>query len=183
MLKYVSIDLETTSLDPKRGQILEIAAVYDNDPNVLVEDLPHFTSLVRADSIRGDLAALVMNSEILYDIQMGAQPMNYIDAVSQAFGSWLKSFPELDGSFYAAGKNFATFDGPWLREHLTIPIRWKHRVLDLGSMYLTCDDDDIPNLGVCMKRSGVFAEDHLSVKHRALADARDVVRCVRAYFL
>lgn len=171
-LKYISIDIETTSLDPKHGQILEIAAVYDYDSTVPPDLLPTFNSLVGcSDGIQGDLAAIRMNAGLLSEINENTPS---IREVSEKFEKWLISLG-IDGSFYAAGKNFASFDGPWLKEHLTFPIKWKHRVLDLGSLYLREDDSDIPNLNECLRRAGLAK----SCTHRALDDAMDVVKCIR----
>lgn len=46
-MKYVSIDIETTGLDPKRNQIVEIGAVLDEIGSTTpIEDLPKFRAVI-----------------------------------------------------------------------------------------------------------------------------------------
>lgn len=176
MIPYISIDIETTALDPMRGQILEIGAVYDYDSTVPIELLPAFSEKIYyPEGICGDLEAIQMNRDLLSEIHKGET--KELSEVSQLFLNWVKTFYK-DKSFYAAGKNFASFDGPWLRHHLDVCPKWKHRILDLGSMYLLPDDTDIPNLNGCLRRAGV----EKSVSHRALDDAISVVQCIRGKY-
>ena len=65
--KYVSIDIETTGLDPQTCQILEIGMVVE-DWQTPIEDLPCLTFLVDPGIIVGEPYALQMNSQVLLDI-------------------------------------------------------------------------------------------------------------------
>ena len=80
-MRYVSLDLETTGLEPKQpDRILQIAMVIeDNDhPEVPVEDLPRFSAIILPDiEVRGSPTALAMNSWILIAIEMFKTKMNH----------------------------------------------------------------------------------------------------------
>ena len=65
-MKYVSIDIETTGLDPETCQIIQIGAVIEDTENpVPVENLPSFKCLVEHPQYTGSPFALVMNRDIL----------------------------------------------------------------------------------------------------------------------
>jgi hypothetical protein len=73
-MKYVSIDLETTCIDPKCPEnILQIAMVVeDTTVKAELKDLPSFCSIVipESSSISGSLTALSMNAWLLIAIEM-----------------------------------------------------------------------------------------------------------------
>lgn len=66
-MKYVSIDIETTGLDPEKNQILTIGAVIEDTSNreVPVKDLPSFHGAIYYEELIGSPFALNMNSEII----------------------------------------------------------------------------------------------------------------------
>ena len=66
-MKYVSLDLETTCINPKKPEnILMISMVVEDPKNpVPLKDLPHFTRFVKYSSISGESYALAMNNWIL----------------------------------------------------------------------------------------------------------------------
>lgn len=196
-----SIDLETTALKPHRGQILEFAAVLDDlsifgrfPPDVprAVEDLPAFTALIRGegifpdcdDSVRGDWAAMAMNADLIREIhdkhQAGSDEVMTFDEAGTAFRVFLEAHGADPKKVIAAGKNFASFDRPWIEEHgegseAWGQIRFLHRGLDPTSMFALPGDEVPPSLATCLERIGETP----TVSHRALDDARDVVRLVR----
>lgn len=77
-----------------------------------------------------------------------------------------------------AGKNAGTFDLPILDEQCFFQfIPRRHRVIDVGSMYLRATDDVVPNLAECCERASL---DVMSFKpHRAVDDACVVVQLIR----
>lgn len=68
-MKYVSIDIETTGLDPENCQILSIGAVIEDTNNqVPIEDLPSFHVAILRQRIEGEPYALNMNRDLIQDI-------------------------------------------------------------------------------------------------------------------
>ena len=186
-MPYVSIDLETTGLDPTYCQILEIGAVYD-DGFKFVDDLPIFHKYVYSPDGRycGEPFALQMNAKILkrlssvsaVDIQnkVCVRP----DEVAECFRSWLLNSCGWDGKtcLTPAGKNFASFD----KNFLDLLPGWKekvklnHRTLDPAMLWWNpLTDDKLPGSQECLDRAGFKG----TVAHTAVEDAEMVVRLIR----
>ena len=77
-----------------------------------------------------------------------------------------------------AGKNFGTFDKPFLER---LP-RWKQlirtrsRILDPSILFVDWEnDEDLPSLNTCKERAGISG----AVTHDALEDAWDVIQVLR----
>jgi len=201
-MKYVSIDIETTGLDPKHNQVLEFAAVYDDlREDVDVDKLPHYHAYVRRedDLYHGSAYALALNHKILSILAGFGKPgyaiHNYQTAESLllSFYNWLDKvgYPDLTNSHMVgdelyfcitpAGKNFASFDKRFLEEQCVVPkqLRFSHRVFDPGSLYFRLGEDNmLPDSKECMKRAGLAGD----VAHTALEDAKMVVRLIRHKF-
>ena len=81
-----------------------------------------------------------------------------------------------------AGKNFANFDAKFLNKYGlfndVILKKSRHRVLDVGSMYVMPEDDCVPNLKQCLERAHIQKE----VAHTSIDDALDVVNLIQAHF-
>lgn len=174
--QYLSFDIETTHLDPKKGHILEMGFVVEDWTSKL-EDLPRLRILMPLDpeDIKGSLFALVLNSQILEKIKN--QESDYcanFNIVNEIINKFLIEHFGFD-KITAAGKNLAGFDMPWCKEHgLTFVNRIKHRVLDPGPMFLV-DFGHVPNLKEIKELLGDVDE----VAHTAVEDALDVVRAIR----
>lgn len=181
-MKYVSLDLETTSLIPNPENILQVSMVVEDTskPEVPVEDLPHLTFFVKRDVIIGEAYALAMNSWIL-DILSGRTVPEKAPLIykNNAWVSVARDF--LDEHFGGkratlAGKNVASFDLQFLPKE--IKDKFKHKVLDPGTLYINWETDkESPNFETCKRRAGLDPK----VAHDALEDARDVIRLFRAY--
>jgi oligoribonuclease (3'-5' exoribonuclease) len=61
-MKYLSLDLETTCLQPSPKHILQVSMVVEDTDLALVPvtGLPHFTCFVKHDRIEGEAYALGM---------------------------------------------------------------------------------------------------------------------------
>jgi len=65
-MKYISIDLEFTSLDLDEAQILEFGAIIeDTEKKLPYEECPKFQCYVNHKKITGNVYALAMNADIL----------------------------------------------------------------------------------------------------------------------
>ena len=60
-MRYVSIDIETTGLNPETCQIIEFGAVIDNDTN---DEFPTFHRYIKHHSYQGEPRALSMHARI-----------------------------------------------------------------------------------------------------------------------
>ena len=68
-MKYISIDIETTGLDPESCQILSIGAVIEDTLNQLpFEELPTFHGVIKRENVSGSLFALNMNRDLIETI-------------------------------------------------------------------------------------------------------------------
>jgi oligoribonuclease len=183
MFKYVSCDIETTSLDPQTGQILEIGAVIEDIENPLpLAKLPVFHTYVIHKEIRGDAFALSMNSVILRKIanwRSDESGANYTDP--EQVGARMKSFFEKHSidpeRVTAAGKNFASFDLQFLKNlpFFTNCVRFNHRSIDPAILYWRKGDVKLPDTKLCYERAGIQKE----VAHTAVDDALGVVELIR----
>lgn len=182
----VSIDIETTGLDPDFCQILEIGAVIDFDSKTPIEDLPKFQSYIIYGEVKGEYYALNMNSKILEEIsnlseeqQSEYDEFNIIDTFA---GFLQKNLPKNTKKYTVAGKNYTNFDRRFLEKisgfSSIIQPMLSHRTLDPGNLFWIPEEDGfiLPDTKKCLKRAGLKP----SNLHRALDDATDVIRLIRS---
>lgn len=185
--RYVSIDIETTALEPEDGQMIEFAAVIDNGEGTIA-DLPFFRRLILPDCgiIRGTPFALAMNAEILREIDAELKLPDcerspdacYRTDLADQFKRWLDDESVGDRPTIG-GKNFSAFDSGFLRagSNFFTTVAPHHRVIDPGNLYWRPAEDGylLPDTAKCLARAGIPK----AVSHRALEDARDVCRLIR----
>ena len=188
-MKYCSIDIETTGLDNEIHQLLEFGCVIDDLENPLpAEELPRFQCYFPTNVFTCSAVAAVMNTEIIRRIgEADREKYNFINA--NKFGARFKEFLIKNGfeqkkqkvTINAAGKNFSGFDGPFMSKHTDIDkhVKYRHRVLDPGILYMNKTDDAVPNMGECKIRAGLSE----FVAHNAIDDAIDVIHLIRHHFL
>lgn len=200
IMRFVSIDIETTGLDPETCQILQIGAVIEDTLNPKpIEELPRFSCIVEHPIYSGRPFALNLNNwimKILASLETATKEerteirkVHRImgeGLVARAFYEWLRGNgiqPRPDSkseqlNINAAGKNFATFDKLFLEKlpSWSSLIQFNQRILDPGVIFTDWQNDEkLPSLGVCMKRLGIDGE----VTHDAVNDAIDVIRVLR----
>ncbi len=215
MTKYVSIDTETTGLNPSNCQLLEIGLViFDsqetnfkqtsnnslrivlvreelkgyifafNMNQSLIKEMIDFTpnfDLPNADSViekvTEDLTTLYvdMRSKNLLDELYGCEDYDSLKILQYKITEFL-SKAKVKGKLNIVGKNFSSFDKGFLEKYncfkSTILDRARHRVLDVGSMYVTPEDEFLPDLKTCLTRA-MFEN---VVPHTAVEDAVLVVK-------
>lgn len=196
-MKFVSIDIETTGLDPENCQTLQIGAVIEDTRKIKeIDALPKFQCIIEHSQISGSPFALNMNSGILAKIgeleradredrSEIRKKYNIIPAnlVAKSFRMWLEangiaSNEDSPISITVAGKNFASFDKPFLQKlpGWSSQIRVQSRIIDPAVLCMDWENDiSLPNLETCMQRSHVEGK----VTHDALQDAVDVIRVMR----
>ncbi len=171
-MKYISIDIETTGLDPEKHQILEFAAVLEDTENQApLLQLPTFHRLIRWEDITVSNYWRRMHYQLFIDIDKGAGICTTIGQLSGHFCAWLNS-NKVPLNYNVAGANFAGFDAQFLKKVPDFP-PWFYRVIEVGSMYFDSKLGQLPSLSEIV---GV------AVTHRALEDALDVVKAIRRYY-
>lgn len=181
MNPYVSIDIETTGLDPETCQVLSIGAVID-DWKSPIKELPTFHCYINHGTFTGEPFALSMHSKIFRAIAEDIDDpcIRYPDAITDEFDQWLycnRIYTDKK-RIVVAGKNFGVFDYQFLKRlpNWKSHIHMKHRFIDPGNLYFDpIIDDEPPNTETCMARAGILDK----VTHTALEDALMVVRLIR----
>jgi oligoribonuclease len=184
-MKYVSIDIETTGLDPETCQIVELAAVIeDTKDQIEIEKLPCFHCYVlpeKGNLYTGQPYALFMHSEIFRKIERREHPHLYFYP-----GEIVKNFKKfcddnkLKFPINVAGKNFGCFDHQFLlrQAHGWKDLKVRHRFIDPATLYFEKDDEAIPGTELCLKRAGFDPK----TAHTAKEDAIAVIQLLRKKF-
>lgn len=204
-MKYISIDIETTGLDPELNDVLSIGAIIEDSANPLpYEECPKFHAAIVRHQITGSPRAINMNAELIEAIGGWLEPKDeysrneietttgltfyYEENVVLAFHKFLFENGLTDSAevtskmkpvtITVAGKNFASFDKLFLERlpRWKQAIRIKQRILDPAILYVDWKaDSDVPNLNKCKERAGIQG----AVTHNALEDAWDVIEVLR----
>jgi DNA polymerase III epsilon subunit-like protein len=204
-MKYISIDIETTGLDPELNDVLSIGAIIEDSANTLpYEECPKFHAAIVRHQITGSPRAINMNAELIEAIGGWLEPKDeysrneiemstgltfyYVENVVLAFHRFLFENGLTDSSevtskmkpvsITVAGKNFASFDKLFLEKlpRWKQAVRIKQRILDPAILYVDWKtDSDVPNLLKCKERAGING----TVTHNALEDAWDVIEVLR----
>jgi len=182
-MKYISLDLETTCLEPMVPEnILMLSMVVEDTdhPEIPDYELPHFTCYFKnpKDKYTGSASALGMNNWI-FDVISGKSATDYpiYDINGNDFEKKILIFLYNNFGAYEkitlAGKNVAVFDYQFLPEWLQKCFR--RRMIDPGSVFIDFKDKKIKSLlelKMELKVEGF-------VSHDAYDDALDVIRILR----
>lgn len=191
-MKYVSLDIETTGINPKTDQILMVSMVLEDTdvkPLPLVENLPHLTFFVKHPRYEGNATALNMNAWILEEVSSPPDkrknpdiPIIPIQNVEAEMVGWLlgRFGGEMHGKIPVAGKNAAGFDLQFFPDQLQ---RWFHySVIDAGSVLIDWSEPRVKSLATLVKE---YASEQSSFKfnaHNAHHDAMVVISCLRTSY-
>ena len=183
-MKYISLDIETTSLDPQNGEILEIGLVFDDlEVQKPLNELERFRIVIRhRQPVMCDLATILFtNHKVIEDSVCGEDAIEYGDVIYDIQYFFFRCGFKIDEKITLAGKNITMFDLPFLEACIpgwveTINPRLHSRIIDPAVSFLTCYDTEVPNLATCLYRAGFDSEVH----HTAMEDVLAVVQLVRA---
>lgn len=191
-MKAVSIDVETTGLDPESDMTLSVAAiVFDTTENdAPIEELPTFHAIFQHPRIVGDIKALVMNEKLIRRISNSFDnddPDVYPpEKIAELLGEFLvknqlvpyrvrDNTPIITG----AGKNFGGFDRRFIAKWFPYTGLFDYRVLDPASLYFDpLHDERLPSLSQC----AIKARAKRLVNHDAVNDAQLVIEVLRYKF-
>jgi oligoribonuclease (3'-5' exoribonuclease) len=176
MRTYISIDIETSGLDPETCQVLEIGAVL-NDPNKPIRECPTFRACVKhPEGIHGTPRALQMNARLIEEIANGGG--EWAVNIGGLFQKWLRQhMTPGDQCLHALGLNVGTFDLVFLNKLHNWP-EWlfHYRSLDVNSMY--AEPEGMPSTGARQKT--IASQLNLPGKpHEAVYDAQVALAMAR----
>jgi oligoribonuclease len=191
---YLSIDIETTGLNRSLHDIIEFGAVFDDLKNQKpIEELPKFHCYFLPPEngcFTGSPFALSMHTEIFKKIAShmeGGKKAKSKNNVypPMSFGKHFKRFLIEECGYEdanpvrinVAGKNFGSFDLPFLLEKTDIRkhVGISHKIIDPAFMLVKKDDTSLPSSYDCSSRIG---EDPF-VDHTAVEDSISVIKMVR----
>lgn len=204
-MRYVSIDIETTGLDPDIRQLLQLGMVIEDTETAVahpgwpsccnpVEDLPTFNAVVVRDVYHGEPYALSMHADIFkavanvppqgvglaagdFEVRGRAAMADNEGRVFLAAKMWLLHYLGA-GPYVAAGKNLGNFDFRFLPKSFTS--LFHHRLIDAGSVAIGRD--------AAWWGHGFGAPPSLrdligrEPAHDAVGDAQDVIRYLRTTY-
>lgn len=153
----ICIDIETTGLDPHKNDFWEIA--------LLREDGKFLNLFINHQSCYYD-----MNTLRMFGTPLPLPEQVQCDSYREA-SEIIHNF--IGKSSVFIGKNAGSFDLQFLKNRCPM-LRWKHRCIDIGNLYLTGSDIVPPDLASCIERAN---QQYGSVKfvnvaaHRAWSDA------------
>ena len=190
-MKLLSIDIETTGLDPATCSTLEVGCVlFDPQPDLNATPQERkwktFERLIEHSRIQGEPYALQLNADIL--AELAGVEKTHIQIVKAAeLGPQVAQWLRLEGvnaenKATIVGKNYDSFDRQFLNRvpgwNEFISPLVERRTLDVGSLYFNPEDGKVVNLESCLKKIGIDT----SVNHRALDDALQVATAVSRFF-
>jgi DNA polymerase III epsilon subunit-like protein len=188
MAIIVSLDIETTGLNPEYCQVLEIGAIiYDTTNPKSYEESPKFHTYIRHFPIVGEPYALNLNNRIISMMadknksDLFCSPEEAVDRLE----TFLRKYQDVkdDDQLWItlAGKNVLSFDLQFLKRlpNFEKKINVRHRALDPAILYFDPEkDDSLPGTEICKQRANLGN----TVKHEALADAWDVIQLLELFF-
>lgn len=199
-MKYISIDIETTGLNPENCQILSFGAIIEDTNNKLsFEKIPKFHAILTHKRIEGEPFALNMNKDLIGLISqyqnaeaLDRKVLNEVEGLfvtPDMLVPHLVEFLDKNGfktftdvlKITVAGKNFGVFDKLFIEKlpHWKGNFRINQRIIDPSILFTNWNEDDqLPNLTTCKERAKTGG----IVTHNAIDDAWDVIKLLRTQY-
>jgi len=203
---YLSIDTETTGLDPKTCQLLEFSAVVEQSHNIRpLDELPRFNAMFKHATITGDQYALNLNANLIHNIKEGNGNI-YTLADAGEYDRFYDDFHKFLNTYYfveenkqksvlLAGKNVIAFDIPFINKTLMLfaknviypyQVKVMHRAIDPAILYTNfAKDVALPSSDECIRRYKKYFDDDsidLLQRHTATDDALIVIQLLRPFY-
>jgi oligoribonuclease len=102
-MRYISIDIETTGLDPEKYDVLSIGAIIEDTNNKLpYEELPKFHAAIKRQEITGSPFAINMNRDLIESIvrYQSAEDQDEKNDLVNLTGMWFLNEDEVVEEFY-----------------------------------------------------------------------------------
>lgn len=209
--KYVSIDIETSGLDPENCQILEFGAIVeDTEKKLSFDEIPKFKKVIYHEEIKGNAFALNMNArllKILADYQSKYDKFNARKITLEELKSFAKenNITTLKGlvtDFYSflephfnngvdwgadkieinvAGKNFGMFDYNFIKKVPDIDRLVRFRSRVLDPAILCVDWKNDSSLPGLLECKKRQNIEGI-VTHDSIEDAWDVIQVLRKFY-
>jgi hypothetical protein len=195
-MRIASTDLETCGINEKTCDLLEFGLVLEDTNNPLpLEKLPFFHRYILprdGKTYRGEPMALSFHGEIFKKIATYSAKSDYICIPPERLGQELARFFSengVSGKITPAGKNFGSFDLPFLLEvpefqkyvglergDTTATVTLAKRSLDPAMFFFDpAKDTLLPDTKTCLERANIKAVS----KHTAVEDAILVIQLLR----
>lgn len=189
-MRYVSIDLETTGLDPEINQVIEFGAVIEDTLHmeIPVEELPTFHTFIVHKVYHCNPYAAAINQRVFQAIADKHPDCITERQLEGGFRAFLRKngFEPAPSTqkfiIIAAGKNFRSFDYPFLTKIYGFKpnmrplfVQFHRRTIDPMMYFLRPNDDMPPSTDMCLDRAGYPSD----LNHDAVEDAQNVIRLVR----
>ncbi|MFA5999921.1 MAG: hypothetical protein WC783_02995 [Candidatus Paceibacterota bacterium] len=168
---YISLNVQTTGLDPDDHQIIELAAILENT-EVMLDDLPYFHAFVVDKNYLGSPDGLMLNKHNFEKIKNRKDPEDpnarFVNkyVLAEELYEWMFSLnmPEnvftSNKSIHLAGKNIASFDFQFLKRLHgcdTLISRINHSFIDPTMLYFDFKKDSkLPSTYDCWDKMGVI---------------------------
>ena len=185
-MRYLSIDIETTGLNPEKHQMIEFAAVLTDteDRGTPLKKLPFFRKLIHYDEYIGQPFALAMNSEIFRQLDKPLEQKALITSEKgfcTMFFAFLKKHGiDKNNPISLAGKNVGGFDYQFLHRMFDYDVHIKgcfnYRFIDPTILYYEKTDSRLPSINDCMTLAGTRKG---RKPHEAYSDALDIIYLLR----
>lgn len=144
-MKFISIDIETTGLDPEFNQILSIGAVIEDTLNPLpFEELPKFHAVIKRESVYGSIFALNLNKDLIQAMKdySEARTQELKDEVEESFGAKFYNEDEVVEALFqfCYRNNLVEFDSDFLNKHVKLVDGKSYPILtsNMPKVYLNC---------------------------------------------
>lgn len=144
-MKYISLDIETTGLDPEFNQILSIGAVIEDTLNPLpFEELPKFHAVIRRESVYGSIFALNLNKDLIQAMKdySEARTEELKQEVEESFGAKFYHEDEVvEALFHFCYDNgLVPFDPDFLNKQIKVVNGKPYPILtsNMPKTYLNC---------------------------------------------